>query len=175
MTDDQHQNNATPATDELTALRQERDDYLAGWKRAQADYANLQKETEKSRQQFAKFATEDLLLRMTPIIDQFETALRYEPSLETVPETARPKFAAWSTGLKAVKALWDQMAKELGLEPVSADGPLDTLCHEAIAEEWHAAIPAGSIVRVVQRGWKLHGKLLRPATVIISKGPESTP
>jgi len=165
---------ASPAT-EIERLQIECDEYLSGWKRAQADYANLQKETEKSRQQFAKFAAEDLLLRIAPIMDQYETALRYQPSLDAIPAADRPKFETWSTGLKAVKSLWDQAAKELGLEVISSDGELDPSCHEALAEEPHPSIPAGSIIKVVQNGWKLHGKLIRPATVIVSKGPAASP
>lgn len=158
----------------MDALQQERDTYLAGWKRAQADYANLLKETEKARREFIAYAKEDVLLRILPAVDQYEVALQFQPPLDGLPEHARRSFETWITGLYAVKALWEQAAKELGLEPVNSEGALDPACHEAVAEEFHSNIASGNIIKVVQSGWWLSGKLLRPAKVIISKGSEET-
>ena len=110
---------------DIETVRKERDEYLLGWKRAQADYLNLQKETEKSRQEFAKYATENCLERLLPAIDQFEIALSFQPALDVIPEADRRKFENWVTGLHAVKALWEQAAKELGLESVTCEGSLD--------------------------------------------------
>ena len=158
-----------PTTD-VEALQKERDDYLAGWKRAQADYANLQKETESARKDFMKYGTEDCLLRLLPAIDQFEVALRFQPSLDAVPEGHRRPFETWMTGLQAVKSLWESAAKALGLESVASSGDLNPTEHEAVSEEAHDSIPAGQIIRVTQNGWKLNGKLIRPAHVVVSKG-----
>lgn len=157
-------------TSDLATLQKERDEYLAGWKRAQADYANLIKETEKARQSFTDYAKEQCLGRLLPAIDQFEIALQFQPALDVVPEADRRKFETWVTGLRAVQSLWEQAAKEMGLEPTTSTGKLDPSQHEAIAEETHATIPAGDLIRVTQGGWKLNGKLIRPAKVIVSKG-----
>lgn len=166
----QHDEKNTPSEDPTAVLQKERDEYLAGWKRAQADYLNLQKESEKARTEYAKYATENCLERLLPAIDQFEIAMKFQPPLDMVPEGERKKFENWVTGLHAVKSLWEQAAKELGLEPVTCEGSLDPTCHEAVAEESHPTIGSGEIIKVMQNGWKLNGKLIRPAKVIISKG-----
>lgn len=153
---------------DLTKLQQERDEYLAGWKRAQADYANLQKEMEKARQDYAKYASEECLIKLLPAIDQYLVALRFQPSLDGIANTdERRKFETWITGLQAVSTLWEQAAKECGLEQVPTKGPLDPSVHEAVGEEHSESIPQGEIIRVAEAGWKLNGKLLRPAKVII--------
>jgi molecular chaperone GrpE len=164
MSDEQNQ------TLDLEALQKERDEYLAGWKRAQADYANLQKETLQARADYSRYAKEDVLTRILPAIDQFEVALQFQPALDVIPESERRKFETWVTGLHAVKSLWESAAKELGLESVTCEGDLDPTCHEAVAEESHPTIESGKIIKVMQNGWKLNGKLIRPAKVILSKG-----
>ena len=100
-------------TIDLESLNAKCEEYLAGWKRAQADYANLVKETEKRRMELSQYATEQCLLRLLPAIDQFEIALQHVPSLDGVPEADRAKFANWITGLEAVRSLWNATAKEM--------------------------------------------------------------
>ncbi|HWQ99736.1 MAG TPA: nucleotide exchange factor GrpE [Candidatus Methylomirabilis sp.] len=156
---------------DLETVQRQCDEYLAGWKRAQADYANLMRETERSKQEFAKFATEQSLLKLLPAIDQFEVAMQFTPSLDGVPDNGRRTFETWITGLEAIRSLWTASAKELGLERISATGLLDPSIHEAVAEESHESVPAGHIVRATQNGWTLNGKLIRPAKVLVSKGP----
>jgi molecular chaperone GrpE len=161
----------TTEISDLDALQKERDEYLAGWKRAQADYANLQKEMEKARQDYAKYASEDCLMKLLPAIDQYLVALRFQPSLDAITDKdERRKFETWVTGLQAVSTLWMQAAKECGLEQVTTTGPLDPSQHEAVSEEESETVPSGEIIRIAEAGWKLNGKLLRPAKVIISKG-----
>jgi molecular chaperone GrpE len=150
------------------------EEYLAGWKRAQADYANLLKDVERQRKEYAAYATEDILHKLLPAFDQFEVALQYTPTLDAIPEDKRRPFETWLTGLQAVKALWESVATELGLELVPATGLLDPRVHEAVTSEVHEAVPAGEIIRVVQNGWSLKGKLLRPAKVIVSTGFSSS-
>ncbi len=160
-------------TADLETLRNEREEYLAGWKRAQADYANLQKETEKARKDFMKYGMEECLLRLLPAIDQFEVALQFQPSLDAVPDDKRRPFENWVTGLHAVKTLWEDAAKDLGLEKISASGDLNPVEHDAVTEEPSDTVPEGKIIRVTQNGWKLNQKLIRPAKVVVSKGPNS--
>jgi len=137
-------------------------EYLATAKRALADYANLKKEIEREKIEFAKFSNRQLLVDLLPAIDQFETALTHAPASID---------ATWLAGLTAVKAIWDSTFREIGLTPVPTDCVFDPTLHEAVAEEAVEGTLEGKIIRVVQNGWKLHEKLLRPAKVIIAKKP----
>lgn len=144
------------------------EEYLAGWKRAQADYANLQKEMEREKVEFSKYANERLLSSLLPAIDQYEIALSFVPDLSTCSAEDKKRIENWITGIKAVRGLWETAFQEIGLEKVSAAGAFDPLLHEAVGEEVSDK-PEHEIVRVAQDGWRLNGKLLRPAKVILSK------
>lgn len=141
------------------------DEYLSGWKRAQADYQNLKKDTEREKAEYAKYANERLLSDLLPALDQFALALQHIP-----PEGADQKaWSNWMTGIKAVQSLWEQAAKAQGLERIDASGAFDPQKHEAVGSEEAEDKESGSIIRVMQEGWSLNGKIIRPAKVIIAK------
>lgn len=144
------------------------DEYLAGWKRAQADYQNLQRERERERLDLTKYANERLLRDLLPTFDQFRLAMSFLPSTDGLPDEAKRSWEQWLVGLKAVQSLWDQAAAQAGLERVATDGVFDPQVHDAVAEE-SSDKPEGTILRVVQPGWKLHGRVLQPARVIVAK------
>lgn len=146
--------------------------YLAGWKRAQADYQNLQKQMELDRVERAKFANERLLSSLLPAIDQFSLALSFIPSTDALPEAEKKTWNTWLIGVKAVYSLWNQTATQAGLEVIPTNIPFDPQLHEAVAEEVSDQ-PEGTIVRVVQPGWRLHGKVLQPARVMVAKAANS--
>lgn len=142
--------------------------YLAGWKRAQADYQNLKRESELDRVERAKFANERLLRDLLPVLDQFGLALSFVPSTQTLPEAEKTVWDKWLVGIRAVQSLWDQAAGQAGLERIATDGAFDPQVHDAVTEEVSDK-PEGTILRVVQPGWRLHGRVLQPARVIIAK------
>jgi molecular chaperone GrpE len=143
------------------------EEYLAGWKRAQADYANLKRDSDTQKTEFAKFANERLLDALLPAFDQFEIALTFAPKSEEFSDPKR--FDGWLNGLKAVRSMWEATFRDIGLERVATDGTFDPNLHEAVAEESVEGKEAGTILRTEQSGWKLHGKLLRPAKVTVVK------
>jgi len=153
----------------VTDLAAKCEEYLAGWKRAQADYLNLQRESERAKLESSKYANERLLSALLPAIDQFEMALAFTPDLSAVPEADRKKLENWIVGLKAVRSGWETAFKEIGLEQVSTVGTFDPFMHEAVGEEESAERKSGEIVRCMQVGWRLNGKLLRPAKVTVAK------
>lgn len=141
------------------------DEYLSGWKRAQADYQNLKKDMEREKGEYAKYANERLLSDLLPALDQFALALQHMPS-----EGADQKvWNNWLTGIKAVQSLWEQAAKVQGLERIDTSGVFDPQKHEAVGSEEAEGKESGSIIRVMQEGWSLNGKIIRPAKVIIAK------
>lgn len=145
------------------------EEYLAGWKRAQADYQNVLRERDRDRTELVKFANERLLKDLLPALDQFSLAMRFVPSLETLPEDVRTSWERWLTGLKAVSSEWEKVATSLGLEKIACDGEFDPTVHEALSEQVSESVASGHIVQVIEDGWRLHGKVLRPAKVIVSK------
>ena len=148
-------------------------DYLEGWKRAKADYANLEKQSEKSRLDYIAFANQNLLQEILPAIDQYETALEFIPDIKNIPEPEKTQIQNWITGIKAVKQLWEQMFEEIGLKRITESDKFDPTMHNAVGKEVDKNKPADSILKVVQPGWMLKNKVLRPSKVIVNSPVEN--
>jgi len=140
-------------------------EYLDGWKRAQADYQNLKKESDREKAEFAKYANERLLSDLLPALDQFSLAMQFIPSADA----DQKAWNNWLVGIRAVQSLWEQAAKQQGLERINTDGSFDPAKHEAVGEEEAEGKEPNSIIKVMQDGWMLNGKVLRPSKVIIAK------
>ena len=154
------------ATD-LETLKSQCEEYLSGWRRAQADYANLQRERDRDRIESLKYANTQLLQSLLPALDQFAIAMRFLPETKTLPEAERKSWDSWLIGIRAVQGLWDQAAIGAGLERIPVTGHFDPMLHEAVSQEPAEGLPSGTIKRVVQDGWRLYGKILRPAQVVV--------
>lgn len=164
---DEAQNVAS--VDDFDQLKAKCEEYLSGWKRAQADYANLLREKERDRSEYVKYANTSLLHALLPAIDQFGVAMRYIPDTSTLPEESRKTWENWLIGIKAVASLWEQAAQSIGLERIPASGTFDPNLHEAVGHEEKEGVETDTIIRGMQDGWKLHGKVLRAAQVIVAK------
>lgn len=159
----------SPQTTDLQKLTAERDQYLDGWKRAKADYENLVREMNQKKTEYSCWATEQVLSELLPALDQYDIAMQFTPTLETISESDRKVFQNWIIGLEAVRSLWWDAAKRLGLERVKTEGTFDPSIHEAVSEESSDSTESGNIIRTTMNGYTLKGKVIRPAKVIVSK------
>ncbi len=155
---------------QIEQLKQQAEECMAGWKRAQADYQNLKRDGERQKDDYIKFANERLLQNLLPAFDQFNLALAFLPSTQSLPEQERKIWDNWLLGVKAVQSLWEQSASAIGLERIPTEGAFDPQLHEAVGEEESSEKEPHAIIRVTQDGWRLNGKVLRPAKVIVAKG-----
>lgn len=145
------------------------EEYLAGWKRAQADYQNLKRETDQQKADFAKYANERLLEELLPAIDQYAMVLKYQPSTEGLTDDQRKQWDNWLIGVKAVWSNWEHVMQMTGLKAIPADKVFDPQLHEAVGTESAEGKASGEVIRITQEGWMLNGKVLRPAKVIIAE------
>jgi len=130
--------------------------------RSQADFENFRKRAAREKDDAIKFANATFLERLIPILDNFELGLN----------------AARASGQSSILAGMEMVGKQLfdflvssGVEAVNGEGrPFDPNLHEAVAQEASASVPENVIVRQLRRGYKLRDRLLRPATVVVSKG-----
>jgi molecular chaperone GrpE len=148
---------------ELALVRTQAEEYLAGWKRAKADYENLRKRTESQHQQVMQAATEELVRGLLPILDNMEHAVQTTASL------AKEKSAdAEGSIRKGFELIAQQLRETLaaqGVLAISAKGKkFDPAEHEAIGTEEGEE---GICVTEHARGYKLHDKVLRPCRVSV--------
>ncbi|MBI4450257.1 nucleotide exchange factor GrpE [Candidatus Uhrbacteria bacterium] len=139
-------------------------DVEAKWKRALADYQNREKELAREREDFAKFCTVDLIRSLLPIVDAIEAGSRKPEALTIGPGQAGSPEA----GFAAMSKLCSDFLKRHGVEPVGAVGDrVDYLLHEVVGTRAEEGKEAGTILEVAQIGYTMHGRLLRPARVIV--------
>jgi molecular chaperone GrpE len=136
--------------------------------RAQADLDNYRKRMVREKEESIRYANASLLERLLPVLDSFELGI----------QAARqaPEAAAIVQGFSMVEKQLVDFLRENGVEPVEAEGsPFDPNLHEAVSQQHHDEIAEGSVSHQIRKGYKLRDRLLRPSTVIISKGPSTSP
>jgi molecular chaperone GrpE len=135
--------------------------------RTQADFENFRKRAAREKEEAAKYANAAFLERLLPIFDSFELGLNVARS--------GAKDSPILAGMEMVAKQLEDFLLSVGVEPVQAEGkPFDPNLHEAVAQEASAEVPEGVIVRQLRKGFKLRDRLLRPATVMVSKGPAAS-
>ncbi len=129
--------------------------------RATADYRNLQRESEEKVQAMRKFANDQLLLEFFPLVDYFDSALLAVPDDQ--------KGQSWIQGIRHIQDYLMNILKNHEVERMNTLGQMfNPNIHEAVGEE-ASDQPDQTIVREAQAGFTMHGKMIRPAKVIISK------
>ncbi len=152
--------------DEEKTIEQERDEYLAGWKRALADYDNLKKDLASEKEHSRDIIRESVALSLLPVLDSFDQVNRHAPTLG-LSEEDQKKFDGWRQGIGHVQSQLEQIVRDLGLEEVATIGAFNPEEHEGVGEREGGE--EGTIAEVTQKGWKLNGKVIRPSKVIINK------
>lgn len=154
-----------PSAQELqNLLEQERRraaEYLEQAQRARAELINFRRRTEQEVQEIRKHASENLIARLLPVLDDFNRAV------ESVP--AEHRDDPWIQGILLIeRKLWSILEAE-GVRPIEAVGkPFDPALHEAVTVE-EGAESADTVVQEFQRGYLLHDRVLRPAIVKVGQ------
>lgn len=148
-------------TDELTALREEVEKHKDAALRARADLENYRKRMVREKEDSIRYANNALLERLLPVLDNYDFGL----------EAARSAGDAVVQGLEMVRKQLQDFLADQGVKPIDAEGQLfDPNIHEAMASEESAEVPEGHVIRQIRRGYMLKDRLLRPASVMVSKG-----
>ena len=136
------------------------ENYLANWQRAQADFINYKRRIEQERNETVKFANATLALDLLPVLDDLERAL----------DNITPKLAGltWVDGIGLIYRKLQAILELHGLTEIEALGqPFDPNLHEAVL---YGEGEEGKVVEELQKGYKLHDRVLRPTMVKVGKG-----
>lgn len=138
-------------------------EYLHGWKRALADYDNLKKDLAKERIDIRRSATQHAAFQLLPVLDNFDQSLKFQP------EGLNGKAQGWLQGILHVRTQLESVMRELELEPFGEIGEVfNPNRHEAGGERADENAVSGTVIEIVQRGWKQGDRVVRPAKVIIA-------
>ena len=157
--EDESGDEAPPLLEEQLAQAQaQAKEYLDGWQRARAELANFKKRVERERSQMYDAARIALIARFLEILDDFERALG------NVPEGLDSDD--WFEGLTLIQRKLIGLLEAEGVSEIEAEGQtFDPALHEAIAQEARDDHEEGQIIEVVQKGYMLGERVVRPARV----------
>jgi len=159
-TTDEEQLEEAPV-DGLTLVTRERDEYLDALQRLKAEFDNYRKRVARDQQELAARAHERLVKELVPILDDLERALE---------AVAQHEEAQLEEGVRLVhRSLGELLARE-GLTEVETAGKFDPHTQEALLSQ-PSDEEEGSVIQVLQKGYSLGDRVLRPARVVISAGP----
>jgi len=141
-------------------LQAEKDELMQTLVRRQADFDNYRKRIEREREDDRRSGVRSLSEDLLPVLDAFARALQAHGD---------PAYQEYRKGLELIyRQLWDTLARH-GLERIQAEGkPFDPHYHQAIERVESAEHPEGTVVDVLQEGYVLHGRVIRPSMVRVS-------
>ncbi len=151
-------------TQTIERLQQECETYKSGWIRAQADYQNLQKEVEAKRGELVRMSEAQILEEFLPVYTNFKTAFYHAPK-----EGEEKNWQNWSAGIGFIMKQFSDILKQYDVEEIKTVGEMfNPELHDAVGEEVSDA-PPHTILREVETGYTMKGKVLKVAKVIVCK------
>ena len=147
---------------ETAELRAKADEYLDGWQRARAEFANYKKRIERDQEEARGRGAAALLAKILPIEDDLRRAVRERPESEGL--------AHWADGIELIQRKLEAVLEAEGVEIIPAEGvAFDPALHEAVTYEASNDHREGEIIEVIQQGYRLGERVLRPARVRVAR------
>ena len=149
---------------QLEEARAQGDEHLRAWQRAAADFSNYRRRTDEERETLARFANAALISRLLAVLDDFDRALEHVPA---------DAHEGWVDGVRLVERKLRSVLEAEGLTPIETVGqPFDPNVHEAVVHEETGDHPDNQVIGELQRGYRLHDRVLRPALVRVANNPK---
>jgi molecular chaperone GrpE len=147
-------------TKDTAALTAELEELRSKYLRAVADYQNLRRRSEEERKEYARYTLAALVINYLPVLDDLDRAL----------DSVDPEIAGhrWVEGVQMVERKFRSVLEASGVRSIETqDAAFDPAVHEAIT---YAPGPEGKVIAVIQPGYTLDGKVVRPAQVVVGNG-----
>ena len=153
----------------LADAEQKMAEYLDGWQRSQATFANFRRRTEAEQVSFRSVANAALLTRLLSVADDFDRAF------QALPEEFQGH--AWLDGISLIQRKVDGILEAENVQPIELEpgDAFDPLYHQAILYQEVEGFEDGQIVAEIERGYILSERVLRPSSVVVAKAPPKAP
>jgi molecular chaperone GrpE len=150
---------------ELEEARRSDAEHRNNWHRSAADFANFKRRTDEERATLTQFSNAILIGKLLGVLDDFDRAL------ESVP--AEEANDPWVEGVQLVERKLRNVLESEGVTPIEAVGQqFDPNLHEAVVHEDTADHPDNQVIDELQRGYRLHDRLIRPSLVRVANNPK---
>ena len=144
----------------LAEEREKAERYYKNWQRAAADLANYKRRVEQERSEQARLANAALVINLLPLVDDMDRAIA------TLDSTLAG--LNWAQGMVAIHRKLQQLLESMGAQEIAAEGePFDPAVHEAVGRQ---PGEENRVLHVVQKGYRLGDRVVRPAMVIVGTG-----
>jgi len=173
------QNATQPDTDEsavhatqaaLEAAVAEHKDQLL---RVRADSENFKRRLQQDKETAVKFALESFIRDLIPILDSFDQAMAFANPSQDKASDGQTDQTSVVAGFVLIQQQILGLLEKSSVVPIQTDGAFDPHCHQAISQVASDTVPANHIVQVVQTGYTYYDRVVRPAMVIVSTGPDT--
>jgi molecular chaperone GrpE len=151
---------SSDAEDPLAVAIAERDEYLALAQRVQADFENYRKRAAREQERLVAHAHERLVRELLPVLDDLERALE---------AAERHEEAALVDGVKLVERSLRKVLEREGVVEIPVEGGFDPHVHEAMLTQPGEGAEPGTVLGVLQRGYRVGDKVVRPARVVVAE------
>lgn len=149
---------------ELDDTRAKAEEHLYNWQRSAADFANYKRRTDEERSMAGQFSNAILIGKFLTVLDDFDRAL------ESVPAEAHDP---WIEGVRLVERKMRSVLESEGVTSIESVGqPFDPNLHEAVVHEPTADHPDNQVIGELQRGYRMHDRVLRPSLVRVANNPK---
>lgn len=170
MSKKEDQTNKTPqqkGLQDFKKIKLERDEFLKGWQQERASFLNYKKEEKERFKEVVNFSNERLIKSLIVVLDNLNLAIQ---SFIKQNEEKKDK-EEYIKGIYLIKDQFEDILQKEGVEIITADpgGEFDPTFQEAITEVEHKEFKPHSIVQMLERGYILNGKIIRPCRVIVAK------
>jgi molecular chaperone GrpE len=143
----------------LDEVEKQANEFKEGWQRSLADFQNYRRRVEAEKTDSYQIAVGNIIKKYLPIVDDMERAL-----------ATRPAELAWVDGIDLIYRKLQTILESEGLKCIDAEGKqFDPVFHEAISEEPCEDQPSGVVFAVIQNGYMLGDRVIRPALVRVAK------
>jgi molecular chaperone GrpE len=147
---------------DLESWQAKANEYLDGWQRSRADFANYKKRVEREQELVYQNAAGSIIKRYLDVLDDLERALKNRPQ--------SGEGAAWAEGIELIYRKFTALLENEGVKAMQAEGEyFDPNLHEAITQEDNSDYESGQIIEVIKQGYLLGDRVLRPAQVRIAR------
>jgi molecular chaperone GrpE len=146
--------------DRLAAVTAERDEYLDLLQRMKADFENYRKRAAREQERLVAHAHERLVRELLPVLDDLERTLEAAEQHEE---------AALVDGVKLVEQSLRKALQKEGIAEIETEGRFDPHVHEAVLTQARPGAEPGSVLEVLQRGYRVGDRVVRPARVIVAE------
>ena len=150
-------------------------DYKDKWLRAQADYQNLARETETRRAEWVRYSEQQILEEFIPIFDNFKKAFGHDTDMRINADVADnadsvKNFENWKKGIEYIMKQFEAVLKNHGVEEIKTIGEqFNPARHETMGEEESGEFSEGKIIREIEAGYEMRGRVIKVAKVILAK------